>query len=106
MERGAQEFARARAHPDTARVPRVTSYETAFWVGLALTLAGAAVTQWVTGGRGAFGGWFLDARARRKRRALIQRRFPVVGGWFLPVGYAVALVGVVVMGWGAFNRDW
>jgi len=72
-------------------------------VASVLTLAGAAVTQWVTGGRGAFGGWFLDARARSKRRARIECRFPVLGRWFLPAGYAVALVGVAVLAWDAFT---
>lgn len=76
---------------------------TVFLIACVLTLAGAAVTQWVTGGRGAFGGWFLDARARSQRRARIECRFPVLGRWFLPAGHAVALVGVAVLAWDAFT---
>lgn len=81
---------------------QVSSRAAAFWIGSALTIGGAAVTQWVTGGRGAFGGWFLDAHERRKRRAHIERQFPALGRWFLPAGYAVAVAGLAVLAWGAF----
>jgi len=71
--------------------------------GLVLALAGAALAQWVTGGRSPFVGWSLNDRDRRKRRARINERFPRIGRWLLPAGYVCGLVGVVVLCWAMFS---
>ena len=76
---------------------------TVFVIACVLAIAGAGLAQWVTGGRSPFGGWTLGAKARRKRRALIERRFPVIGRWLLPAGYVAAVVSGAVMAWVLFT---
>ena len=72
-------------------------------VGVAMVFGGAALAEVVTGGRSRFGGWFLDERERRKRRARVMRRYPRVGRWIAPVGYVVAVTGAVLFAWVAFS---
>jgi hypothetical protein len=48
-------------------------------------------------------GMVLDERDRRRRRTKIEQRFPRVGRWLVPCGYAVGLVGVVLFAWAAFS---
>ena len=72
---------------------------TAAVAGLALVLIGVSMIGMVTGGRGRFGGWFLDERDRRKRKASVFREHPRLGPRLVPGGYALAIVGVGLFVW-------
>lgn len=81
----------------------MSSWErTALVVGAVMALAGAGLAQWATGGRAPFTGWSLDQAERRKRRRLIEQRFPLIGRWLVPVAYAVAVLGAVIFASAAF----
>jgi len=71
--------------------------------GVAMVFGGVWLTELVSGGRGRFSGWFLDERARRKRKARVLRRYPRVGRWIQPAGYAIAVTGATLFAWIALS---